>query len=429
MKYLISITFLTTLFIVQIQSQNLTQIDTSLFSHDSTKLLYSKFGNVHLSGYLQPQFQMTQTEGAANYSGGNFLEHSKNRFMLRRARFKIDYLYNHDKKPNVYFSLQVDATERGVYVRDMFGVIIDPKWKRFRLYGGLFALPFGFETNLSSGVREVPERGRMNQILMPRERDLGVMLAYEPVFATNKWRDGFVLKLGLFNGTGLTHPGDPDSYKDLVGKFDFAPFKLSPNWSMNIDFSGYYGAVKSSNSRKVTFSIRPEKTVRESDNASNLNRKIERRYFGTDMQIARQYPWGKSEFRAEYIMGRQPGSSQSSNTYIPGINESVYLRPFHGAYFYFLQHLGHPNHQILLKYDFYDPNRAVSGMSVGSINSHTTMADIAYETVGMGYSYIINDHLKATIFYDFIFNEATALPDFRSDIDDDVFTTRVQFSF
>lgn len=50
--------------------------------------------------------------------------------MLRRARFKIDYLYSGDKMPIVFFALQVDATERGVVVRDMYGQLIDHKWKK-----------------------------------------------------------------------------------------------------------------------------------------------------------------------------------------------------------------------------------------------------------------------------------------------------------
>ena len=45
---------------------------------------------------------------------------------------------------------------------------------------GFFARPYGFEVNLSSRIRETPERGRMSQILMPGERDLGVMISFEP---------------------------------------------------------------------------------------------------------------------------------------------------------------------------------------------------------------------------------------------------------
>ena len=46
---------------------------------------------------------------------------------------------------------------------------------------GMFARPFGYEVNLSSTFREAPERGRMSQILMPSERDLGAMITYEPL--------------------------------------------------------------------------------------------------------------------------------------------------------------------------------------------------------------------------------------------------------
>ncbi|MFZ1229309.1 MAG: hypothetical protein WAQ83_14925, partial [Saprospiraceae bacterium] len=153
-----------------LSAQNLTDIDTILFKSDSTKILFTKFGNLNLSGYIQAQYQKASSEGVKNFSGGDFSEYSDNRIMLRRARFKIDYLYSGDKMPIVFFALQVDATERGVVVRDMYGQLIDHKWKKISLFMGLFAKPFGFETNLSSGSRESPERGRMNQILFPRER-------------------------------------------------------------------------------------------------------------------------------------------------------------------------------------------------------------------------------------------------------------------
>ena len=83
-------------------------------------------------------------------------------------------------RPSVQFVFQFDGTERGVNIRDFWGRIFENKWKLFTFTTGMFARPFGYETNLSSGDRESPERGRMNQILMRTERDLGAMFSVEP---------------------------------------------------------------------------------------------------------------------------------------------------------------------------------------------------------------------------------------------------------
>ena len=55
------------------------------------------FDQIRISGYIQPQFQIATSEGAAGFSGGNFPEFSNNRFMLRRGRIRFDFVhYNAD---------------------------------------------------------------------------------------------------------------------------------------------------------------------------------------------------------------------------------------------------------------------------------------------------------------------------------------------
>ena len=60
---------------------------------------------------------------------------------------------------------------------------------------GLFARPFGYEVNLGLLFRETPERGRMSQILMPAERDIGVMVSFEP---QEKKHKSFSFKIGCW---------------------------------------------------------------------------------------------------------------------------------------------------------------------------------------------------------------------------------------
>ena len=188
------------LFCSSTQAQRyLSDIDSS-FLKDTVRPLIKRFENINISGYMQPQFQVAEADGAPSFAGGNFSQYSSSRFMLRRARIKIDYLLRTEERmPKVLFTFQIDATERGVIVRDMFIRLFEIRKNTLAMTAGFFARPFGFEVNLGSSYRETPERGRMSQTLMPGERDLGVMFSFEPQKKDHKL---YHLKLdgGFFNG-------------------------------------------------------------------------------------------------------------------------------------------------------------------------------------------------------------------------------------
>jgi DNA-directed RNA polymerase subunit alpha len=78
------------------------------------------------------------------------------------------------------------------------------------------------------------------------------------------------------------------------------------------------------------------------------------------------------------IAGTQTGTSNSSET--PALlltgKEGFYIRHFNGAYFYFLQHLFSVNHQLVIKYDWYDANARVKGKEIGVAGNGFTAADI-----------------------------------------------------
>ncbi len=121
----VQLPLLVLLFLFNTQSAHaqryLTDIDSSFFIKDTVRPVIKRFENLNISGYMQPQFQVAQSDGAASYEGGNFSPFSSSRFMLRRARIKIDYLLRSvSRYPKVQFTFQLDATERGVIVRDMF---------------------------------------------------------------------------------------------------------------------------------------------------------------------------------------------------------------------------------------------------------------------------------------------------------------------
>ncbi|HPG10660.1 MAG TPA: porin [Chitinophagaceae bacterium] len=413
----------------------LTEIDSSFFIKDTVRPLIKRFENLRITGYMQPQFQIAEADGAPSYAGGNFSPYSKTRFMLRRARIKIDYvLPSKSSFPKAQFSFQIDATERGVVVRDMFTRLFETKHNRFSITAGLFARPFGYEVNLSSAFRETPERGRMSQILMPTERDLGVMLSFEPQDKKDKLRD-IKLDAGFFNGQGLSGSTDFDSHKDFISRLTIRPQQLG-KFEVGAGLSFLRGGWK--NGTKYVYksgkAVNGDKVFIVDSSEANLGKSSPRHYYGGDIQVKIKHGWGESECRAEYWFGTQPGTEFSSRNpgTIPndnGIPLPTYVRHFNGAFFYFLQNIVNTKHQLLVKFDWYDPNIKVSGNDIGKPNVNLSEADIKYSTLGLGYVYYMNQSTKLIFYYDRVKNEVTQMSGFTADTADDIFTCRLQFRF
>lgn len=401
--------------------------------------MYEKYDALRFSGYIQPQFQVAQSKGADSYAGGNFGAAVSNRFSLRRGRIRVDYeRFNQHDMPVLQFAFQFDGTERGVFIRDFYGRFFETKFNVLSLTGGMFARPFGYEVNLSSSDRETPERGRMSQILMKTERDLGAMITFEP---RRKDHPLHFLRIdaGAFNGQGLTATTDFDSHKDFVGRIAVKPQLLGRSKSLlSGGISVLYGGMEQFTAAINTMGMVNGKPGYTLDSAAaNIGKIAPRHYYGADIQLKVPNGPGKgsTQLRAEYIQGRQTATAQASET--PGIipvtpqgnPQPLYIRNFNGAYLYFIQNLGSNKHQAVVKYDWYDPNKKVQGKEIGPAGAALTPADIRYNTLGIGYIYYTNEHLKFMFYYDWVTNESTALEGYEGDLKDNVLTCRMQYRF
>ncbi|MBL7727782.1 MAG: porin, partial [Dinghuibacter sp.] len=193
-------------------------IDTTKETGRGMLGVYKKFDHLRIGGYIQPQYQLAEEKGIKSFEGGDFGARVSNRFMLRRSRVRIDYVhFGNGHAPGVQIVFQFDANERGFTMRDVWGRIFENRWQLFSFTTGMFARPFGFEVNLSSSDRESPERGRMSQILMRSERDLGAMVSFD---ARRKGHKLQYLKIdaGMFNGQGINASGEFDNTKDFIGR-------------------------------------------------------------------------------------------------------------------------------------------------------------------------------------------------------------------
>lgn len=314
-----------------------------------------------ISGYVQAQFvddERSRNELAAGGATRNF-----DQFSIRRGRVKFTY----QATPTSKFVIQPDITSSGVVLKDGYVEFTEPwtQWKH-TLTAGQFNWPFGFEIMYSSSQREVAERSRVVRTLFPGERDRGVMLSGLGL------ADRFSYRVAIVNGTGTQSSADLNQQKDLVARL---------GWSFgafDVGASGYTG----------------KDLVATATKATGVNFDKER--YGVDFQWATPVPG--LGLRGEYITGKQAPPSGTTRTESQDVS---------GWYFYAIQNVG-TRHQFVVRVDEYDPDTAVSGNAVRTINP--------------SYIFHWDAHSKIMASYELVENEI-------NDPNDNVFTLRYQFAF
>ncbi|MFA4852263.1 MAG: hypothetical protein WC868_01720 [Bacteroidales bacterium] len=423
---------------------------------------------VKISGYVQAQFQVADSSGTKSYAGGDFPSNSDKRFMVRRGRIKIAYINTLSQ-----YVMQFDVTEKGFATKDMYAQFTEPWLSSFSIKAGIYNRPFGYEIPFSSSMRESPERGRMSQIIFPGERDLGASIVFNPP-KTSRF-NFFTLEAGMFNGTGIA--SDFDKEKDFIGHLVIAKSKKNEKIKYGLGVSYYNGGWREGTTtyyegiETLSSGVKAFKKV-----TGKVGVIAKREYMGADAQLSIETPFGMTTLRGEFIMGTQPGTSSSSaspsaqptgssTTNIAGTatgtinipansgdttitvtlpvtgtvtttapNADTYIRKFNGAYFYFCQNIGNTKHQLVLKYDWYDPNTEVKGSEIDvtgvtSANGKLSSTDIKYTTIGIGWIYHWDENVKIMAYYDIVKNEKTKISKYTNDLLDNVFTLRIQYKF
>ncbi len=380
-------------------------------------------GDVKISGYLQSQYQKAQAPGINNWSGGNFDENSDSRFMIRRGRIKLE---QEDKFS--MFTFQLDGTQDGVRLMDAYVQLHHPNNKSLIFTAGLFNRPFGYVISYSSGDRDFPERPRVIQTMMPRERDLGAMLTFQP-----QHKFSFITaEFAVVNGSGI-NARDYDSKKDIIGNLRFN-FDSLTNQNLSIGFGAsiYKGSVRSNTDTYYQPSSNSFSQV-----TGALNKNVMRNYYGANFQLMYKSSFGNTTFKTEYIKGTQPGVSTSSS--ISGLLASqsfanqpitdLYIRDFNGYVFWLTQQIANSKFTAIVGYDSYDPNTDIATNHIGQVGSNTSAGDIKFNTLGYGLVYDLSNRIKLTLYNEQVYNENTVLADFKQDINDNIFTTRLQYKW
>lgn len=371
-----------------------------------------------VSGYIQGQYQYGEEDASLKVGSSNEKPgESFSRIGIRRGRLKLVY-----EEGIASGTFQIDLTEKGIGLKDVYLNIKDPWFRTNALRGGIFNRPFGYEISYSSTRRESPERSTIFQTLFPEERDLGLMLILQP--AESSPLHFLKLEAGLFAGNGIKE--ETDSKKDFIGHLS-ATKSFNNGLSFGLGFSHYNGFVYQGTEN--VYKMEGDGFVL-STHTSNRGEFARREYYGFDAQISLAGLLGKTHLRGEYVLGQQPGTATGTRS--PNSSSlptaDTYIRNFRGGYLFFVQDIGKSPFAAVVKYDWYDPNTKVSGDHVGL--NETTETDLALSTWGVGTLWYINKALHLQAYYEFNNNEKTSAIEGRNEnIKDDVFTLRLQYKF
>lgn len=381
---------------------------------DSTKA--KKAPKLKVSGYIQTQVEISGKDGKTKLGKSTSFNEdmdegdSFTRFGIRRGRIKFDY-----SAPIGKAVFQLDITEKGVGFKDAYYQVDEHRFDMFSLKAGIFDRPFGDEISYSSSKRESPERTQLFQNLFPDERDLGAMLIIKA--PKNTALNGLKLEAGLFSGNGIKQADD--SKLDFIGHLKYD--KTVGDVTFGIGASMYYGTTN--NTDTLLYRVEDRLWVAEKVEANSLNT---RAYYGIDAQLTFHTLIGRTNIRGEYLFGEQPSlvnsfKSPVGNSYTDAFN---HIRPFNGFHVYLVQGVWKLPLSAVVKYSSYDANTELSG------NDISLATDLASSSLGFGLLWDICSSLRLHAYYEINNNETTTLlSKYSKDLDDNLFTLRLQYKF
>lgn len=362
---------------------------------DLDKLKRFKF-----SGYIQARFEMGEASNdSVRVSGAPAVVTPANlsRFYIRRGRLKLTY----DASPLSQAVFYMDGgQDRTLRLLEAYITLKDP-WTPLhahQLTVGQISVPFGYEIERSSSVRELPERSRAENVLFSGERDRGVML-------DDQWTERLKTTLALLNGGGINSADfpstDPTRGKDFVAR---------ARWSEGIwDAAASYYA-----GRQVTPLTGPDILT-------------DKTRLGADAQVYFPVPrLGGATLRGELYRGHEinadsvktlvgsPSSANPVRLLKAGADPSHLATDMLGWYVMAVQNVGE-RAQVVVRYDAYDPN--------------TDRDHDQYARWSFGVNAFYDGYTRLTVSYDAITTDAPLSAGRYRDPKDNLWTFQLQHKF
>lgn len=362
---------------------------------DLDKLKRFKF-----SGYLQARTELGEASNdSVRVSGNPYAVSPANvsRFYIRRARLKLTY----DSSPLSQAVIYLDGgQDRTIRLLEAYVTLLDP-WTPLhdhQLTVGQFNVPFGYEIERSSSVRELPERSRAENVLFAGERDRGVKLE-------SQWTPQLKTSLSVLNGGGINSADfpntDPTRGKDVTAR---------ARWSQgvfDVSASGYWG-------RHVT-------------PLTGLDVTTDKTRLGLDAQTFYQLPrLGGGTLRAEWYSGHEinpdsvktlvvaPTDANKVRLLKAGANAAHLASDAQGGYVMWVQNVGDPA-QAVVRWDWFDPN-------VDADHDQ-------YARLTVGANWFWDGYTRLTVAYDVPLTDVANGPGRWRDPHDDLWTFQVQHKF
>lgn len=389
----------------------------STMSESDLKKAVDFLNKIKISGYFQGQYQYGEKDATLKVGGKNTSDHSFNRIGIRRGRIK--FTFDEDIFKTVF---QLDMTDKGVSIKDAYVNLGLPTNKNSAVQLGLFSLPFGFEIDNSSTKRESPERAMVITHLFADNRDLGGMITLRAKKESKFYP--FFLNLAITSGNGeRLDIVDRKSFVTQLQAIDISHAIFTIGGGVSYYNGGLYqGTSKVYRMKGDHFEL--------DDNSSNIGKYAKKEYFGINLQYTMNNTFGTTKLYSEYLWGTQPGSESSNKSYVGSEppTSDTYIRKFRGGYISLVQQVGKYPLSIVCKYDWYDPNTAISGNRIGLNN--TTKADISYHNIGTGFLWDIKKNIRLQTYYQWMINETSKnLAGYNGNRKDNLLTIRLQVTY
>lgn len=358
-----------------------------------------KLKKLKFSGYVQARWETGEASSdSVKVSGSPYAVASANlnRFYIRRGRLKLTYDTGALSQAVVYLD---GGTDRTVRLLEAHVTLFDP-WTPLhahQLTFGQFNVPFGYEIERSSSVRELPERSRAENVLFSGERDRGARLV-------SQWTDRLQTSVGLLNGGGINSADfpatDPTRGKDLVAR---------ARWSQGVlDVAGSYYFGRN---------IVP---------LTGTDAQTDKTRLGFDAEAFYQAPaLGGGTLRAEWYAAHEvnpdsvkalvaaPTDANRNRLLRAGANADHLATDAGGGYVMWVQNSG-DRAQAVVRYDAWDPN--------------TEREHDQYARWSFGVNWFYDGFTRLTLSYDVIRTAVKAGARY-ADPQDNLWTLQVQHKF
>ena len=361
-----------------------------------------KLKRIKFSGYIQARWETAEFKSDTVKVTGNppvATPTNNERFYIRRGRMKLTYDAAPLSKGVLYFDGSTSGGSINFRMLEAYVQLFDP-WTAQHLHSatiGQMNMPFGYEIERSSSVRELPERSKAENVLFPGERDRGLKLV-------SQWTPKLETVFGLFNGSGIGEgafgTADPTRAKDIVARARYAQGTVDGALSLHVG--------------QVTVPLTGPDVA------------CDRARYGADMQTYYEVPRvGGGTLRGELYVGHDvnadsvkalttaPVGTATGTVLKPGANPDHLVSDFTGWYVMAVQNFGEKL-QGALRFDAWDPN--------------TDVAHDQFERWSLGLNYFYDAYTRLTVSYDVPTTDAAVAGGY-DDPKDNLWTVQVQLKY